>query len=103
MTKAEQLLAKTTSDAMCNMIDNVVHKFHPKLTTWSEDKIKVWGHLMTQYNLKLGLQKFEQRGADAAMKELTQQHVMDTWIAMDPTKLTREERMQALLSLLFLK
>jgi hypothetical protein len=37
------------------------------------------------------------------MKELTQQHVMDTWIAMDPTKLTREERMQALLSLLFLK
>jgi hypothetical protein len=37
------------------------------------------------------------------MKELTQLHVMDTWTAMDPTKLTREERMQAILSLLFLK
>jgi hypothetical protein len=28
---------------------------------------------------------------------------MDTWTAMDPTKLTREERMLALSSLLFLK
>jgi hypothetical protein len=37
------------------------------------------------------------------VKELTQLHVMDTWTVMDPTKLTREERMQALSSLLFLK
>jgi hypothetical protein len=49
------------------------------------------------------LQKFGQRGADAAVKELTQLHVMDTWTAMDPTKLTREERIQALSSLLLLK
>jgi hypothetical protein len=34
------------------MIDNAVHEFNPKLTTWSEDKIEVWGHLMIQYNLK---------------------------------------------------
>jgi hypothetical protein len=58
---------------------------------------------MTQYSLKPGLQKFGQRGADAAGKKLMQLHVMDTWTAMDPMKLTREERMQALLSLLFLK
>jgi hypothetical protein len=32
-----------------------------------------------------------------------QLHVMDTWTAMDPTKLPREERVRALLSLLFLK
>ncbi len=60
------------------MIDDAVHKFDPKLTTWSEDKIKVWGHLMAQYNLNAGLQKFGQRGADAAVKELTQLHIMDT-------------------------
>ncbi len=28
---------------------------------------------------------------------------MDTWTVMDPTKLTREDRTKALLSLLFLK
>jgi hypothetical protein len=98
MTKAEWLLATTTTDATWDMIDNIVHVFDPKLTTQSEDKIKVWGYLMTQYNLKL----FRQRGADAAVKELTQLHVMDNWTAMDPTKLKQEERMQALLSLLFL-
>ncbi len=103
MTKAERLLAMTTSDATCGMIDNAVHKLYPELTTRSEDEIKVWGHLMTQYNSKPGLQKFGQGGADAAVKELTQLHVMDTWTAMEPTKLTREERMRALSSLLFLK
>jgi hypothetical protein len=50
VTKAEQLLATTTSDVTCDMIDDTVHKFDPKLTTRSEDKIKVWGYLMTQYN-----------------------------------------------------
>jgi hypothetical protein len=48
MAKTEQLLATKTSEATCDMIDDAVHKFNPNLTTWSEDKIKVWGHLMTQ-------------------------------------------------------
>jgi hypothetical protein len=39
----------------------------------------------------------------AALDELTQLHVMDTWTAMDPSKLTREDQMKALLLLLFLK
>ncbi len=102
-TKVEQQLATKMSGVTCNMIDDARHKFDIELTTWPEDKIKVWGYLMTQYNLKPGLQKFGQRGADAAVKELTQLHVMDTWTAMDPTKLTREERIWALSSLLFLK
>ena len=34
---------------------------------------------------------------------MTQLHIMDTWKAMDPAKLSREEQMQALSSLLFLK
>jgi hypothetical protein len=32
-----------------------------------------------------------------------QLHIMDTWTAMDPAKLTREDRMKVLSSLLFLK
>jgi hypothetical protein len=46
---------------------------------------------MTQYNLKPGLRKFGEKGAKAAMDELTQLHIMDTWMAMDPSKITRED------------
>jgi hypothetical protein len=65
--------------------------------------MKVWGYLMTQYNLKPGLRKFGEKRAMAAMDELTQLHVMDTWTAMDPSKLSQEDRMRALSLLLFLK
>jgi len=46
---------------------------------------------MTQYNLKPGLRKFGEKRANAAMDELTQLHIMDTWTAMDPSKITRED------------
>jgi hypothetical protein len=39
----------------------------------------------------------------AAMEEMMQLHIMDTWKAMDPAKLSREEQMQVLSLLLFLK
>jgi hypothetical protein len=58
---------------------------------------------MTQYNLKPGLRKFGECKATAAISVLTQLHVMDTWAVMDPTKLTRDDRTRALLSLLFLR
>jgi hypothetical protein len=59
--------------------------------------------MMTQYNLKPGIHKFSARRAAAAVKELTQLHIMDRWWPMDPSKLGREEKMKALSSLLFLK
>ncbi len=84
-------------------IDNMEHTVDPELLTNSEDKMKVWGYLMTQYNLKPGLRKFGVKGQSAAIDKLTQLHVMDTWTAMDVTKLSREDKMRALSSLLFLK
>jgi hypothetical protein len=65
--------------------------------------MKVWGYLMTQYNLNPGLRKFGDKGAKAAMDKLTQLHIMDTWTAMDPLKITQEDHMGALSLLLFLK
>ncbi len=59
--------------------------------------------MMMQYNLKAGLQKFGDKVKTVAMEEMTQLHIMDTWKAMDPAKLSREEQMQALSLLLFLK
>jgi hypothetical protein len=73
------------------------------LLTESEDKIKVWGYIMMQYNLKPGLRKFGAHGAAAAVKELTQFHIMDTWKPMHPSQLGQEEKMRTLLLLLFSK
>jgi hypothetical protein len=59
MSKEQRLLATTMSNILvCDMIDDVKHKIDPELVTESEDEIKVWGYIMTQYNLKVGLKKF---------------------------------------------
>jgi hypothetical protein len=84
-------------------INDIEHIFDPELVTDLVDKVKVWRYLMSQYNLKPGLRKFGERGAKAATDKLTQLHIMDTWTAMDPPKITREDCMQALSLLLFLK
>ena len=39
----------------------------------------------------------------AAVKELTPLHIMDTWTPLEASKLSREQQMRALSSLLFLK
>jgi hypothetical protein len=66
---------------------------------------RAWGngYLLTQYNLKPGLRKFGARGETAALKEMTQLHIMDMWTPMEAEKLSREQRMRAFLSLLLLK
>jgi hypothetical protein len=69
----------------------------------SEHKIKVWAFLMTQYNMKSGLWKFRAKGATVTIDELMQLHIMDTWMVMNPSKLSREDKVKVLSSLLFLK
>ena len=85
------------------MIDDATHKIDPKLCTTSQEEMMVWAYMMTQYNLKPGLRKFGARGVTAAVKELTQLHIMDTLMPLEASKLSREQRMHALSSLLFLK
>jgi hypothetical protein len=102
ITREERAHATTWLE-MARPVDDTEHTSDPELVTDLEDEMKVWGYLMTQYNLKPGLRKFEDKGTKAAMDELTQLHIMDTWTAMDPSKITQEDRMQALSLLLFLK
>jgi len=97
----KELMHATTSSNLD--VDDTVHQVDPEFHTTSEDEMAVWGCLMTQYNLEPGPRKFGTRGETAAISELTQLHVMDTWTVMDLTKLTREDKMKALSSLLFLK
>ena len=101
-TKEERMHA-TTWTGTTMIQDDTDHVIDKELVTESEDEFKVWAYVMTQYNLKPGLRKFGTRGATAAVEELTQLHIMDTWTAMDPAKISREESMKALSSLLFLK
>ena len=63
----------------------------------------VMKYLFTQYNLKAGLKHFGEKGIAAAKGELTQLHVMDTWVPENPTMLPRAEKVKALSSLMFLK
>ena len=101
-TRAERMHATTWMGTTTKQ-DNTEHVIDEQLVTESKDELKVWAYIMTQYNLKPGLSKFRARGTTAAMDELTQLHIMDTWTAMDQLKISREERMGALSSLLFLK
>jgi hypothetical protein len=55
-----------------------------------------------QYGLKAGLQHFGQRGDTAVKKELTQFHNMLCFKPRDARALSREDRCNALTSLLFL-
>jgi len=102
MTREERLLATTTLP-MEPTIDDTMHKIDPELCTTSQEEMMVWGCLMTQYNLKPGLRKFGARGVSTAVKELTQLHIMDTWMPLGVSKISREQRMHALSSLMFLK
>ena len=90
----------TTSEGF---VDDTTHLIDKAMQTTSKDELGVMVYLMTQYNLKPGLRKFGARGQTAAVKELTQLHIMDTWMPMAADKLSREQRMKALSSLLFLK
>jgi hypothetical protein len=84
-------------------INNMALIIDKELTLHHSHEVAVWGYLMTQYNLKPRLWKFGERGTKAAVLELTQLHIMDTWAVMDPSRLSKEERAKVLPSLLFLK
>jgi hypothetical protein len=102
MMREERIHATTWSEIE-QEVNDVMHTIDIDLVAKLEDKLKVLAYLMTQYNLKPGLRKFGAKGATAAVNELTQLHIMDTWMAIDPSQLTREDRVKALSSLLFLK
>ncbi len=94
MTKEEQVLFTSSSDSPEPLIDNTIHRVDKTLITMSEDELKVWGYVMTQYNLKPGLRKFGNWGQKAAVKESTQLHVMDTWTRpMHADKLSQEQQL----------
>ena len=81
MTKEEQMLFTSSSDSPEPLIDDTIHRVDKTLIKTSEDKLKVWGYVMTQYNLKPGLRKFGNRGQKTAVKgvdAITRHGYLDT-------------------------
>ncbi len=87
LTKNKQLHASMGLPTGDFDVYNTEHTPDPELWMDLKVEIKVWAYMMTQINLKPGLCKFGARGVAAAVKELAQLHIMDTWRPMDPSKL----------------
>ena len=85
------------------MLNDVEHGQDSELVTQSEDGMAVMKYLLTQYNLKASLRHFGEKWIAAAKGEVTQLHVMDTWVPEDLTMLSRADKVKALSSLMFLK
>jgi hypothetical protein len=77
MMKEERLLATPTTTSE-PFVDDVMHRVDQAMCTTSEEELGVMAYLLTQNNLKPGLRKFGARGEKAALKEMTQLHIMDT-------------------------
>lgn len=68
-----------------------------------EGEEAILGCIMMQLSLKAGLRKWGKRGEESAMKEMTQMHDLQAFFPRDPTTMTKEQRRNALASLIFLK
>ena len=77
-------------------MNDLEHDQDSELVTQSEDKMAMMKCLLTQYNLKEGLKHFGEKVITAAKVNLTQLHVMDTWVPEDPTMLSRAEKVKAI-------
>ena len=58
--------------------------------------------MLQQFSLKAGLKHFEKKSEEAVTSELTQMHDMHTHEAIDPETMTRQQKSEALNSLIFL-
>ena len=71
------------------MLNDVEHEQDSEIITQSEEEMAMMKYLLTRYNLKAGMKHFGEKCIAAAKGELTQLHVMDTWVPEDPTMISR--------------
>ena len=68
-----------------------------------EDEAEVFGIILAQLSLKQGLREWGDKAEVSAGKEMQQLHDMSSFFPRDAKSLTREERISALRTLIFLK
>ena len=57
--------------------------------------------MLTQYNLRQGLEAFKEGGVDAVEKEFKSLHIMDACKPLNPELMTREQKSAALKYLMY--
>ena len=67
-----------------------------------ECQIHYYDTILTQYNLKKGLEVFHEDGVDAVKKELNSLHVMDAFKPLALESMTREQKSASLRYLMFI-
>ena len=70
---------------------------------FEEGEGPIFGAIMTQLSLSKGLKAWGKRAEKSAVKEMTQLHDMSSFIPRSAKSLTRDERINALRTLIFLK
>ena len=69
----------------------------------AESLEEILGVAMAQhFIIRAGLNKFGRKGEKSVSNELTQLHTMSTYYPVDPTTLTKQQKLDALNSLMFL-
>ena len=87
------------------VIDGTIHiNLHDSRTLIMSEEEKmehVLGIIMIQqFSLKAGLKKIGTKGEEAATKELKQQHDMETYFPLDSKSLSKQDRADALSTIL---
>ena len=73
-----------------------------KISKWEWEEYAL-GVIMMQYSIKAGLKKFGIKGEEAVSKEIKQLHDMLTFYLVFEASLTKQQKQDAVASLMFLK
>ena len=91
------------ADEMEEILDDDYANIDRDPISLEEGEETVLHYIMMQLSLKQGVKKWGERVEAGPMKEMTQLHGLEAFFPRDPKTLTREQRIKALSSLIFLK
>eukprot|EP00956_Cyclotella_meneghiniana_P042119 scaffold248363_cov77-Cyclotella_meneghiniana.AAC.2 len=98
-----QMLQATGRFKDADALEEEIGKASLEQETVVDGEETIFGHIMVQLSLKQALKKWGERSAAGAKKEMQQMHDMNAFFSRDVNTLTKEQRVRALSSLIFLK
>ena len=100
MAEAAQAVINKYVEGECHL--NLSDMQGPEMSDQQVTEYVLGVIMVQQFSLKAGINKFGDRAKEAVTKELTQLHDMETYVPMDPDKMTPQQKSEALNLLMFL-